>query len=56
VAGVVLNSPRQVADDPSVESNMDELARRCVAPLLANISFGGGLKSEVDWWAIAESG
>jgi dethiobiotin synthetase len=56
VAGVVLNSPRQVADDPSVESNADELVRRCVAPLLANISFGGGLKSEVDWWAIAESG
>ena len=31
VAGVVLNSPRQLADDPSVESNADELARCCVS-------------------------
>jgi dethiobiotin synthetase len=33
VAGIVLNSPRRSDDDPSVESNADELARRCVAPL-----------------------
>ena len=55
VAGVVLNSPRQLADDPSVESNADELARCCVAPLLASIPFGGECDVDVDWCAIAGS-
>jgi dethiobiotin synthetase len=49
VAGVVLNSPTQLTDDPSVESNADELARRCVAPLLAVVEHGGGFDRAVDW-------
>lgn len=56
VAGIVLNSPRRHTDDASVDSNADELARRCVAPLLARVEFKGRLDSEVDWWALAESG
>ncbi len=55
VAGVVLNSPNLPAGDPSVESNADELARRCVAPLLATVDYGGGFDREVDWWALAGS-
>ena len=42
VAGVVLNSPNPTGDDPSVESNAEELARRCGAPLLATVEYGGG--------------
>jgi len=49
VAGIVLNSPRALADDPSVESNADELARRCVPPLLAVVEHGGGFDRAVDW-------
>jgi dethiobiotin synthetase len=54
VAGIVLNSPRIPTNDPSVDSNADELARRCIAPLLANVKHGGGIDTDVDWWALAE--
>jgi dethiobiotin synthetase len=54
VAGIVLNSPKNLGDDPSVDSNADELARRCVAPLLAVVDHGGGFDRAVDWWALAE--
>ncbi len=55
VAGVVLNSPQQMADDPSVESNAEELARRCTSPLLATVQFNGDLDRAVDWWQLAAS-
>ncbi len=54
IAGIVLNSPRPVDNDPSTESNADELKRRCVPPLLANVEHRGGIDSDVDWWALAE--
>jgi dethiobiotin synthetase len=53
VAGVVLNWPSEPADDPSTESNADELRRRCVVPLLAELRHGGGLDRDTDWWALA---
>jgi dethiobiotin synthetase len=53
VAGVVLNSPRAVVHDPSVESNAAELARRCGVPLLAVVRHGAGFEQDVDWWEIA---
>jgi len=53
VAGIVLNSPTQLADDPSVDSNADELARRCVAPLLATVAHGREFDRDVDWSSIA---
>ena len=52
VAGVVLNSVVRRDDDASVESNADELARRCVPPLLATVEHGGGFDREVDWAAL----
>jgi dethiobiotin synthetase len=54
VAGVVLNSPRPLGEDPSVNSNAGELARRCTAPLLATVGHGGGFDREVDWMALAK--
>jgi len=53
VAGIVLNSPQLSTDDPSIDSNADELARRCMPPLLAEVKHGGGFDREVDWWALA---
>jgi hypothetical protein len=53
VAGIVLNAAREYTDDPSVDSNADELARRCVPPLLAVVKHGGGLDRDVDWLALA---
>jgi dethiobiotin synthetase len=57
IAGIVLNSPRPAADDPSTESNADELKRHCVPPLLAEVSHGASsLMPSVDWWSLAANG
>jgi dethiobiotin synthetase len=56
VAGVVLNSATRRDDDASIESNADELARRCVPPLLATVEHGGGFDRAVDWAALCRSG
>jgi dethiobiotin synthetase len=53
VAGIVLNSPGAIVNDASIVSNADELARRCVPPLLACVPFGGGFNRSVDWCQIA---
>ena len=53
VAGVVLNSPASVADDPSVESNAEELGQRCACPLLAAVKHGGEFDQQVNWWQLA---
>jgi dethiobiotin synthetase len=52
VAGIVLNLVSHRDDDASVENNADEIARRCVPPLLATVEHGGGLEVEVDWTAL----
>jgi dethiobiotin synthetase len=49
VAGIVLNTPRVVENDPSADSNADEIARRCVPPLLAAVGHGDGFDRPVDW-------
>jgi dethiobiotin synthetase len=57
VAGIVLNSPNPaLGNDPSVESNADELARRCDVPLLAVVEHGGHFDRAVDWAALCRSG
>jgi len=53
IAGIVLNSPQLTSGDRSADSNADELARRCVPPLLATVAHGGGFDAEIDWWALA---
>jgi dethiobiotin synthetase len=52
VAGVVLNSPIRMSDDPSVESNAAELARRCARPLLGTVEHNGGFDQAIDWWTL----
>jgi dethiobiotin synthetase len=52
VAGVVLNSPIQPDNDPSVESNAGELSRRCEAPLLAVVEHGDGFDRAVNWASV----
>lgn len=55
VAGIVLNAPTHEREDQSLGSNRDELVRRCVAPVLCTVEFGGGFDREVDWWGLAKS-
>jgi dethiobiotin synthetase len=52
ISGVVLNSPRKLADDASIDSNADELERRCGPPLLAAVDHAGGFDRKVDWPAL----
>jgi dethiobiotin synthetase len=66
IAGIVLNRPNVTgglgsssndsAADPSIESNADEIARRSVPPLLANLGYGAtGFDAPIDWFALARS-
>jgi dethiobiotin synthetase len=55
VAGIVLNSPKPTGDDPSAESNAQEVARRCGRPLLAIVAYEGGFDRAVDWESVCTS-
>jgi dethiobiotin synthetase len=57
IAGIVLNElGRDVGEDPSVESNYDQLVAHCVPPVLARLSFDGDqFVPEVDWFAVAKT-
>ncbi|HQU41841.1 MAG: dethiobiotin synthase [Planctomycetia bacterium 21-64-5] len=56
VAGIVLNQPASAPLDASVASNYDELCRRAVPPLLANVSANAEqFDPHVDWWSLAEN-
>ena len=53
VAGIVLNSPSLLRDDPSVESNRAELERRARVPVLAEVAHGADrFDADVDWHAL----
>ena len=55
IAGVVLNRPAPPKDDDlSMASNAEELAARCVPPLLAEVAWGATrFDPEVDWAGLA---
>jgi len=54
VAGVVLNQPPSAPLDASVASNYDELCRRSVPPVMANVSANAArFGPPVDWWSLA---
>ena len=52
VAGIVLSStgPADPGTDPSIASNRDELAARCVSPVLTELKYDApGFDCPVDW-------
>jgi len=54
VAGWVLNHATADEADPSRSSNREELVRRCVPPLLAEVGWqAAGFDRAVDWYAYA---
>ncbi|HEX3998952.1 MAG TPA: dethiobiotin synthase [Pirellulales bacterium] len=68
IAGIVLNRPwppgkrveggsaGMAEPDPSIESNADEIARRCVPPLLAEVDYGAErFDRPVDWFGLSRS-
>jgi dethiobiotin synthetase len=53
-AGIVLNRPSARGDDPSVDSNRDELARRAIPPVLTEVQWQAReIDSRVNWLALA---
>jgi dethiobiotin synthetase len=57
VAGLVLCDAPLEQRDPSAESNADELARRCVPPLLDHLVWEAReFNRAVDWFQLAECG
>ena len=54
VAGIVLNHTSAPGDDLSRATNREELAARCVPPILAEVPWQGkGFDAAVDWFALA---
>jgi dethiobiotin synthetase len=53
VAGVVLNNLHPGADDPSIQTNLEELQKRCGPPVLTQVARNGGFSSPVDWRKVA---
>jgi dethiobiotin synthetase len=55
VAGIVLNRPTAEAPDESCRTNPDELRRRCVPPLLAEVGWQNEQPlAAIDWYALAK--
>ena len=53
IAGIVLNQS-SAGFDESAASNYDELCRRCVPPVLANVAWQAtAFEPAVDWWKLA---
>jgi dethiobiotin synthetase len=54
VAGIVLNHTASPGDDPSRPTNRQELAARCVPPILAEVPWQGtAFDTPVDWFEVA---
>jgi len=54
MAGIVLNQPSAAPLDESSASNYDELCRRCVPPVLANVAWQASeFDPALDWWKLA---
>jgi dethiobiotin synthetase len=53
IAGIVLNRTSAASNDPSIDSNRDELARRAMPPVLAEVTWcGEAFDQPVDWIAL----
>ena len=54
IAGIVLNHPTPPSEDTSTATNRQELAARCVPPILAEVGWeADGFDVDVDWFPLA---
>jgi len=54
VAGVILNESQPDPADVSVRSNREDIATRCIPPVLAEVAWKSNAFNEtIDWWALA---
>jgi dethiobiotin synthetase len=55
VAGIVITYPEGFRGDMSTNTNVEEIARRSVAPVLASVPFGAeAFDRPVDWFALSQ--
>lgn len=55
IAGVVLNNPAPRNDDPSIATNRQQLAARCVPAILAEVPWQADrFDTKVDWFKLAQ--
>jgi dethiobiotin synthetase len=55
VAGIILNDAQAFEGDPSRESNQQQIAQRCMAPVLGRVRHDAEtFESKIDWMAIAK--
>ncbi len=55
IAGIVLNRPGLAASDASIDSNRDELGRRAIPPVLAEVGYcADAFDQPVDWFTLAQ--
>ncbi len=56
VAGIVVTYPEGFGGDVSAPTNVEEIAKRSVAPVLATVPFGAeSFDRAVDWWGLAQA-
>lgn len=56
VAGIVVSHPEGFGSDVSTHTNVEEIEKRSVAPVLATVPFGAeAFDRDVDWMALASS-
>ena len=54
VAGIVLNDSQLIEGDISIESNEEEISKRCLAPMLGRMRFQAeAFDKEIDWFALS---
>ena len=50
IAGIVLNRTTAAGDDPSIDSNRDELSRRAIPPVLAEVEWNSRARIRPARW------
>lgn len=56
IAGVVLNNPTPPSDDASLSTNLQELAARCVPPILTEVTWQSEqFDTAIDWTGLARA-
>ncbi len=54
VAGIVLNDAQLIEGDISIESNLEEITKRCLAPVLGRLRFQAeAFDNAIDWFALS---
>ena len=55
VAGIILNNPTPPGEDPSIQSNLQEIASRTTVPVLAEVLWNAtNFDGRLNWFGLAQ--